>query len=94
MTKEEKKSIVDEVLKVVHAESQEVSQLNKSDNADEFLSLPVITTNGELKTLKMGTFKDALQKADGSDRENIIMGRFTKVPAAPIMPHFIPSVVT
>lgn len=72
MTKEEKKSIVDEVLKVVHAESQEVSQLNRSDNADEFLSLPVITTTGELKTLKMGTFKDALQKADGSDRENII----------------------
>lgn len=71
MTKEEKKSIVDEVLKVVHAESQEVSQLNKSDNADEFLSLPVITTNGELKALKMGTFKDALQKADGSDREDI-----------------------
>lgn len=72
MTNEEKKSIVDEVLKVVRAESQEVSQLQKSDNADEFLSLPVITTNGELKTLKMGTFKDALQKADGSDRENII----------------------
>lgn len=72
MTKEEKKSIVDEVLKVVRAESQEVSQLQKSDNADEFLSLPVITTNGELKTLKMGTFKDALQKADGSDREDII----------------------
>ena len=71
MTKEEKKSIVDEVLKVVHAESQEVSQLQKSDNADEFLSLPVITTNGELKTLKMGTFKDALQKANGSDREDI-----------------------
>ena len=71
MTKEEKKSIVDEVLKVVHAESQEVSQLQKSDNADEFLSLPVITTDGELKTLKMGTFKDALQKADGSDREDI-----------------------
>lgn len=71
MTKEEKKSIVDEVLKVVHAESQEVSQLNKSDNADEFLSLPVITTNGELKTLKMGTFKDTLQKANGSDREDI-----------------------
>lgn len=71
MTKEEKKSIVDEVLKVVHAESQEVSQLQKSDNADEFLSLPVITTNGELKALKMGTFKDALQKANGSDREDI-----------------------
>lgn len=71
MTKEEKKSIVDEVLKVVHAESQEVSQLQKSDNVDEFLSLPVITTNGELKTLKMGTFKDALQKANGSDREDI-----------------------
>ena len=71
MTKEEKKSIVDEVLKVVQAESQEVSQLQKSDNADEFLSLPVITTNGELKTLKMGTLKDALQKADGSDREDI-----------------------
>ena len=71
MTKEEKKSIVDEVLKVVHAESQEVSQLQKSDNADEFLSLPVITTNGELKTLKMGTFKDALQKTNGSDREDI-----------------------
>ena len=71
MTNEEKKSIVDEVLKVVRAESQEVSQLQKSDNADEFLSLPVITTNGELKTLKMGTFKDALQKADGSDSRNI-----------------------
>ena len=72
MTNEEKKSIVDEVLKVVRAESQEVSELEKSENADEFLSLPVITTHGELKTLKMGTFKDALQKADGSDRENII----------------------
>lgn len=34
MTKEEKKSIVDEVLKAVHTESQEVSQLQKSDNAD------------------------------------------------------------
>lgn len=34
MTKEEKKSIVDEVLKVVRAESQEVSQLQKSDNVD------------------------------------------------------------
>lgn len=71
MTKEEKKSIVDEVLKSVHAESQEVSELETSDNTDEFLSLPVITTHGELKTLKMGTFKDALQKADGSDSRNI-----------------------
>lgn len=72
MTEEEKRDIVQEVLKAIKAQSQDIMSLPSSENVSEFKSLPVVSTDGTLKTMNA-----ALLKGDkgepGSDGKD---GRF------------------
>lgn len=46
MTEEEKRDIVQEVLKAIKAQSQDIMSLPSSENVSEFKSLPVVATDG------------------------------------------------
>lgn len=65
MTEEEKRDIVQEVLKEIKAQSQDIMSLPSSENVSEFKSLPVVATDGTLKTMNA-----ALLKGDKGERGN------------------------
>lgn len=57
MTEEEKRDIVQEVLKEIRAQSQDIMSLPSSENVSEFKSLPVVATDGTLKTMNAALLK-------------------------------------
>lgn len=65
MTEEEKRDIVQEVLKEIRAQSQDIMSLPSSENVSEFKSLPVVATDGTLKTMNA-----TLLKGDKGERGN------------------------
>lgn len=57
MTEEEKNGVVQEVIKAIKEQSQNIAELPHSDNINEFRSLPVVTSDGRLKTMNIEQLK-------------------------------------
>lgn len=57
MTEDEKRGIIHEIIEEIKRESQDISELPVSTDIDDFRSLPVMTTDGTLKTMPSSILK-------------------------------------